>query len=56
MDLLLLTNLQAPMVLELMKGGADPSRHDREGRTALSEACRSGGSRVVEVLVAAGAK
>jgi ankyrin repeat protein len=51
-----LSHLQAQMVVELTNGGADASRHDREGRTALFEACRSGGSRVVEVLVAAGAK
>jgi ankyrin repeat protein len=47
---------QALILLDLVEAGADPSRKDYEGRTALYEACRTGGSQAIEVLMVADAQ
>ncbi len=37
-------------MVELLEHGADPKMRDKEGRSALYEACRTGGSFAVEIL------
>jgi ankyrin repeat protein len=50
------SHIQALILLDLLEAGADPSRQDYEGHTALYEACRTGGTQAIEVLMAADAQ